>query len=481
MAIKEKCGICGVSIDNEAELTLYRMLVQMQHRGQLSAGITSYKPKEDRILKTHKGVGLVNTVFCAENKTKFGAIMRKLSTNKGIGHVRYATSGGDNPSYAQPFEHLHGKKNRWFTMGFNGNIANFSELTKEFEKQNYHLIRKTDTELMLLLLAKSLKDKKGLVDAFAKLPEKLDGSYSLAFINAEGTLVAARDPLGFKPLCYSCHDGKMAFASESVALENNGFANIKDLAPGEMLINEKGECRVERFAKCEKKAHCFFEWVYFAHAASKIEGRLVYDARYGLGKELAKGETEKLGEDCVVVAVPDSSTPSGYGFAEKLGLPIREGLIRNRYLGRTFIEPSDRAQKVREKFMLVRDIFKDKKVFLVEDSIVRGTTLKNLISYIRAYGAPKEIHVRVSCPPITNPCFYGIDMSTRKELIAVKKNEKEIAKEIGADSVRYQAIEGMVDAIGLPQKDLCLACLNGTYPTKGGKTCSEKDGQCKLH
>ena len=477
----ENCGICGVSLNKEAELVLYRMLVQMQHRGQLSAGITTHRPHEDHLLETHKDIGLVNTVFRAEHAAKFSAVMQKLSAKRGIGHVRYATSGGDNPDYAQPFEHFHGKKHRWFSMCFNGNIANYPSLLKELEKQNYHLVRKTDTEIILLLLARSLKDNKNLVESFGKISGQLDGAYSISLINADGTIAAVRDPLGFKPLCYAEKDGEMAFASESVALENNGFQNIKDLAPGEMLVKEKDSFTVARYAEKGKKAHCFFEWVYFAHPASKIEGRLVYEARYALGKELARRETETLGKDAVVVAVPDSSTPAGYGFAEELCLPIREGLIRNRYVGRTFIQSRDRAQRVKEKFMLVRDIFKDKKVFLVEDSIVRGTTLKNLIAYIRANGSPKEIHVRVSCPPIMHPCFYGIDMSTRKELIAARKKEKEIAEEIGADSVRYQDIDGMVKSIGLPKNDLCMACLNGEYPTEAGKKCSEKDGQCKLH
>ncbi|MEK6958707.1 MAG: amidophosphoribosyltransferase [archaeon] len=479
--MEEKCGVCGVSGRKSAELILYRMLVQMQHRGQLSAGITSYKPKDAHILYTYKDIGLVNSVFKAENAAKFANIMEKLSTDTGIGHVRYATSGGDDPTYAQPFEHLHGKKNRWFSLCFNGNIANYEETRKNLEKQNYHFIRKTDTELMLLLLAKELKGSKSLAESFNNLSTHLDGAYSIGFLNAEGTIAAARDPLGFKPLCYSHDDGEIAFASESVALENNGFGNVKDIKPGQMIIKERDSFSIETFAKSERCAHCFFEWVYFAHPASKIEGKLVYEARYNLGKELAREETQKIDKDCVVVSVPDSSTPAGYGFAEQLGLPIREGLIRNRYVGRTFIQSRDRAQRVKEKFMLIKDVFKDKKVFLIEDSIVRGTTLKNLISYIKENGQPKEIHVRVSCPPIMHPCFYGIDMSTRKELIAARKKIDEIAKEIGADSLRYQSTEGMIKSIGLPQKDLCMACLNGEYPTEAGNKCSEKDGQCKLH
>ena len=202
---------------------------------------------------------------------------------------------------------------------------------------------------------------------------------------------------------------------------------------------------------------------------------MVYDVRYNLGKELANGETEKVDSDTIVVAVPDSSTPAGHGFSEVIDAPFKEGLIRNRYVGRTFIQATERSEKVKEKFMLIRQIFEGKKVFLIEDSIVRGTTLKNIVNYIKKYGNPKEIHVRVSWPKIISPCYYGIDMSTRKELIGANKNEEEIAKELGANSVRYQTMEGLLKAIGIDEKELCRACINGEYPTKWGEKNSKQD------
>lgn len=471
----EECGICGAHLKKNAEIELYKMLVQMQHRGQLSAGITTYHENDNLILKTYKDIGLVNTVFRSEHNAKFKAIMNKMESTKGIGHVRYATCGGDDETYAQPFEHLHGKKNRWFSMSFNGNIANYEYLKKELEDNNYHLMRKTDTEAILLLIAKELKDNKTITDALAKLSTKLDGAYNLAIINAEGTIVAARDPLGMKPLCYATKDGEIAFASESVALENIGFENPIDIKAGEALVIEKDSYKLVQYAKSEKRAHCFFEWVYFSHPASTIEGKLVYDVRYNLGKELAKGEKETIDENTVVVSVPDSSTPAGHGFSEGIDAPFKEGLIRNRYIGRTFIQATNRGEKVKEKFMLIRQIFEGKKVFLIEDSIVRGTTLKNIVNYIKKYGHPKEIHVRVSCPKIISPCYYGIDMSTRKELIGANKNEEEIAKEIGADSVRYQTMEGLLKAIGINENELCRACINGEYPTKWGEKNSKQD------
>jgi amidophosphoribosyltransferase len=275
-------------------------------------------------------------------------------------------------------------------------------------------------------------------------------------------------------LCYAVNGRDVAFASESVALQNIGFNEINDLSPGEMSVIRNGKHEIKRFAECKRKAHCFFEWVYFAHPASIIEKKLVYEVRNNLGKELAKIEKEKIDNDCVVVPVPDSSTPVGEGFSDSLGIPLKGGLIRNRYIGRTFIESSDRAEKVKDKFTVVKQFIDNKKVFLIEDSIVRGTTLKNLVEYIKRVANPKEIHVRVSCPPIKWPCFYGIDMSSKKELIAAQEenNEKlveKIKKEIGVDSVVYQSFNGLISALGLDEKDLCTACLTGNYPTKWGE------------
>ncbi len=473
-----KCGICGVCSPASNELT-YKMLLQLQHRGQLSAGITAYRPNEPFILYTHKNLGLVNKVFYAETKEKFQAVMEKTSCEKSIGHVRYATCGVDDIHYAQPFEHLHGKKNRWFSLCFNGNIANYPSLKKSLEKENYHFIRATDTEAILLLLAKQIKEQRTITEAFAKLSPKLDGAYNIAFIDAEGTIVAVRDPLGFRPLCYAEKEGKFAFASESVALQSIGFDEIKDLEPGCMLVHSGGVLKKERFAKSPRVAHCFFEWVYFAHAASTMDGKNVYNVRYALGKKLAEVEKEKIDENCVVVAVPDSSTPAGNSFANQLKIPFREGLIRNRYVGRTFIESKDRSEKVASKFTLIKEVFDGKKVFLVEDSIVRGTTLKNLVAFIKKHGNPKEIHVRVSCPQIKWPCFYGIDMSTKKELIASEKSDEEIAKEIGANSVNYQTIEGLLKAFDIDKNKLCLACLNGEYPTKAGEARKNDKHYCR--
>ncbi len=464
--MREECGICGF-VGQNAQKQIYKMLIQMQHRGQVSAGITVFKEESDFLLETYKDLGLVDRVFRAEHKEKFNAIMNNLNSNKAIGHVRYSTCGADRKEYAQPFEHFHGKKNRWFAISFNGNIANYEELKNKMESENYHFVRNTDTELILLLLAKLIKKGKNLEESFRELTEILDGAYNLAFIDAEGTIACFRDKLGMKPLAYSCQNGDFAFASESVALKSIGFKDICDLKPGTLAIFKNNKLEMHEINKNENKAHCFFEWVYFAHAASKIDGQIVYNARYELGRELAKEEKENL-DNAIVVPVPDSSTPSGSGFARELNIPLLEGLIRNRYLGRTFIESKGRGEKVRAKFSAIREIFEGKKVFLIEDSIVRGTTIKNLVEYIKECN-PKEIHIRVSSPPIISPCYYGIDMSTKKELIAIGKSEEQLAKEFGVDSLRYQTLQGLTNALHIKEKNLCLACINGKYPTPAGE------------
>ena len=321
------------------------------------------------------------------------------------------------------------------------------------------------------------------VDVFSGLHPALDGAYSISFINAEGETVVARDSLGFKPLVVGQKDGIVAAASESAALENIGIEKFETVAPGSMVEIGNGSIEKKWFCKSNRKAHCMFEWVYFANVASEIEGRNVYSARYSLGEELAKIETEKISSEHIVVPVPDTAKPAGDAMAFSLGAPVQEGLIRNRYVGRTFIEGANRFERAKEKYTVNKKVLKGKKVILVEDSIVRGTTTKAIVNYIRETGKAKEVHVRVSCPPIRFPCFYGIDMSTFGEFVTAPKtknieemktelSEKEleaIKQHIGADSLAYLPIEGLVNGISLPKNDLCMACLNGKYPTQGGE------------
>ena len=359
--MKDECGICGFVGEN-AEKKIFKMLIQLQHRGQLSAGMTTFQPNNDYLLKTYKGLGLANVAFKAYDENKFKQIMEKMHSTRGIGHVRYATCGKDDVEYAQPFERRHGKKTKWFSICFNGNIANYKELKQGLEESGYHLIKETDTEIIEHLISKELKkNSKDLEKVFSGLAEKLDGAYCIAFINAEGTIVVLRDPNGIKPLCYAEEKERIAFASESVALANLGFKEINDLPAGHMLIIKDNKIKLVNYSSNKKKDYCFFEWVYFSHPASVLEKKLVYNVRYKLGQELAKIETQKIDSNCVVVSVPDSSKPAGDGFSDFLKIPSKEGLIRNRYVGRTFIESKSREERVKEKFSIAREVFEGKK------------------------------------------------------------------------------------------------------------------------
>lgn len=503
--IKEECAVAAVSLPKPMEeyphgaaaFYLYHMLLQMQNRGQLAAGISTYNPNRMQLLDTRKKLGTVNEVFSTNFKPKAEAIMERYKGIKGIGHTRYSTTGGDDEGSAQPFERHHGRRWKWFSFSFNGNIANFVELKAELEKKQYHLARNLDTEVLLHFLERSqIGDRKQeLPDVFAHLAERFDGAYNIAYIDAEGTVAVMRDPMGIRPMCYAITDNFSGAASESVALDNFVDTEIKALRPGEIFISKDDTVEVKRYAKSPRNAHCMFEYVYFSNVTSVLDGRSVYETRWKLGVELAKRETLKVNDkDFVVVPVPDSAKPAADGYANELGIPSMEGLIRNRgYTGRTFIESGDRIEKVKQKYNINKPVLKDKKVILIDDSIVRGTTARYLIQHMRDVGRVKEIHMRVTCPPIRSPCFYGIDMSTMGELIANRHSNDEqlhrtgwndldesvvqkIADEIGVDSLQYMSFEGLVKSIGLEngKKDMCAACLTGEYPTEWGQKLREK-------
>ena len=494
-----ECGLAAISLKEPlkdqplggAAYYLYRMLLQQQNRGQLSAGITTYNKEREQLIDTYRKLGLVNEAFSSHIEEKSKAILKKFEGTRGIGHVRYATCGLDDESYAQPFERHHGRLWKWFAFAFNGNIANFNELKKEMEKQEYNLVRNIDTELILHHLEHQYRGDRRtpLVEAFTNISGVFDGAYNIVYINAQGTLAGLRDPQGFRPLSFAEDDGKVAIASESCALENLGMTDIKPVNPGEVVMVENSHAEIKQYQKPKKISRCMFEWVYFANAASIIDGKGVYLVRWRLGEELAKQETLKTNDkDFVVVAVPDTAKPVADAYAHALGLPSKEGLLRNRYVGRTFIEGAGREERVREKYNLNKSVLEGKKVILIEDSIVRGNTSKPLVDYIRKKGKALEIHVRVSCPPIRAPCFYGIDMSTLAEMIAVQHMDKKqleergyadisektidgIRKDIKADTLQYQTLEGLVKALDFEdgKKSLCLACVTGEYPTPFGE------------
>jgi amidophosphoribosyltransferase len=464
-----------------------RLLLDLQNRGQLAAGFATYDPRREKLLDTYKQIGTVIEAFRLNHQAKYESIMQQFAGRAAIGQVRYATCGANDRSYAQPFERHHGCKWKWFAFAFNGQLANFADLRNQLlTHTDYHLTRNIDTEIIMHYLSHELSqcgdERPDLADVFRRLSEKFDGAYNLVFLNAMGDMVVLRDPSGFRPLCYA-QDGRLfAAASESVALLNLGFPDVHSLEPGEMIVIQDGEMRRARFAPRRNPAHCFFEWIYFANVASNLDGRSVYLTRSALGKELARQERElgrvPLDRDTIVVPVPDTGKAAADAMAFELGLPSVEGLIRNRYIGRTFIEGQNRAERVQLKYTPLREVLAGKRVLLIEDTIVRSTTMKTLLTDLRQRGGARELHVRVACPPIVAPCFYGIDMSTVRELFAPRfmkgarptpAEQAAMAAELGADTLAYLPLEAVARCIGLESDHLCRGCLTGKYPTPTGE------------
>lgn len=466
-----------------------RMLLDLQNRGQLAAGISSYKPGRGKLLDTFKALGTVAEAFRLSRPEKHEDILEEFGGRAVIGHVRYATSGQDGREYAQPFERKHSRRPKWFSFAFNGQLANYAQLREDLlvDHPDYHIVRDdNDTEVILHYIARELQGldaRPDLVRVFRNLSARFDGAYNIVFLNADGDMVVARDPLGLRPLCYAFDGRIFAAASESVPLLNLGCKTIETLQPGEMILIRDGKFSKHRFAESKRTAHCFFEWIYFANVASTLDERSVYLSRSRLGQELAAQEqTRKLfpidAADTIVVPVPDTGKAAADAMAYSLGLPAVEGLIRNRYVGRTFIESRHRADKVRLKFTPLREVLEGKRVILVEDSIVRSTTLKTLLTFVREQGGAREIHVRIACPPIIAPCFYGIDMSSVSQLYAPRhmangtptlEEEAAMAKDLGADTLAYLPLEAVARCIDLPAERLCRACITGEYPTPAGQ------------
>jgi amidophosphoribosyltransferase len=461
-----------------------RLLLEMQNRGQLAAGITSYNPNRNQLIDTHKDVGSVTEVFHLNHENVYEQLMHEYAGSAAIGHVRYATCGKDDRSYAQPFERHHIEKKKWFSFAFNGQLTNYLELREEIlSEQSFHLARETDTEILMHLISQEISEGRSpdLLEMITRLSERLEGAYNIVFLNAQGNMLVARDPLGIRPLCYAVDGPLFAAASESVALANLGFpeSSIESLPPGCAVIIENGELQLNKqFVAKPKRAHCFFEWIYFANVASTLDDQNVYLTRKKLGEELARLETITIDSDTIVVPVPDTAKAAASSMAYELNVPWMEGLIRNRYAGRTFIEGSNRAGKARMKYTPLPEVLEGKRVLLVEDSIVRCTTMKALISQLRDRGRVKEVHVRVACPPIVAPCFYGIDMSTVSELFAPEfmngsdltpEIEQQMADVIHADSLRYLPIESIARCVGKDRESLCQACIDTVYPTESGR------------
>jgi amidophosphoribosyltransferase len=442
----------------------------------------------NELLRTHKDIGSVAEVFRMSHRGKSESLMQDFAGRASIGHVRYATCGRDDVNYAQPFDRKHIQRFKCFSMAFNGQLSNYRQLKKEMmtSGEDYHLSLDSDTEIIMFEICRELSrdPRPDSVELMKALSARFDGAYCLAILNGSGELLIARDPLGIKPMCYAHDDLMFAAASESVALLNLGFRgeDIRSLAPGHVITVDPNGVRVEAFASNTQTAHCFFEWIYFANVASTLDNKSVYVSRTNLGVELGRLERQSgevlIDENTIVVPVPDTSKAAADAMAFELKIPSREGLIRNRYSGRTFIESGDgRKRKAETKYTPLREVLEGKRVFLVEDSIVRSTTMKVLIERLYEIGKAAEIHVRVACPPIMAPCFYGIDMSTINELFAPRflklglSDEEMFARmadELGCDSLRYLPVESVARSIGLPRAELCQACITGAYPTPWG-------------
>jgi len=448
----DKCGVIGLCSSKPVAESLYFGLRVLQHRGQESAGIATHTELED--IQYHRGMGLVHQVFTKKE-------LKTLKGNSGIGHVRYSTTGRSRPENSQPM--LLTTALGDIALAHNGDIANAKELKEKYQKKGWGFITDTDSEVIIRMLANSVSKTGSMEEAIKKTMPKLKGAYSLTVLNG-GKVYAVRDPLGIRPLCVGKLKTGLVVASESVVIDMLEGELIRDVRPGEVL--EICQNELKTIYRIEKKhtAHCQFEWVYFSRSDSYLDKATVYNVRRRIGRELAK--LWPVDAD-VVVPVPDSGRTYALGYSEGSGIHYAEGLMKNRYVERTFILPEQgqRDSVVSIKLNAVRSVIEGKKVVLVDDSIVRGTTMKRLVKIVRKAGA-KEVHVRSGCPQVVAPCYFGIDMKSKDQFIALDKSEEDIAKIIGADSVGYCSIDALVKAIGHDKKDLCLGCLTGKYPIK---------------
>ncbi|GAV19285.1 amidophosphoribosyltransferase [Mariprofundus micogutta] len=443
----DECGVFGVFDHAEAANLTYLGLYAQQHRGQESAGIVC---TDGHSFHTHRGMGLVADIF---QKSE----IKELSGRHGIGHVRYSTSGDSGLRNCQPFsfEYAHGG----IAMCHNGNIVNAHELRRELESKGSIFQSTSDTEVLIHLVARS--KAKSMKERLAEAVNRLAGGFSLLVLG-EKRLVGMRDRNGIRPLVLGQLDGSWVLASETCAFDLIGAKYVRDVEPGEMvIIDENGLESLHPLENCEPK-FCVFEYVYFARPDSTLEGVNVYQSRYQIGVELAK---ESPADADLVIPVPDSGVPPAMGFAEASGIPFQMGLIRNHYVGRTFIEPKQSIRNFGVKLKLNpnRSLIKGKRVVLVDDSIVRGTTSRKIVEMVRAAGAA-EIHMRISSPPTKHSCFYGVDTPDAAELMANKMDLEEMRKAIGADSLAFVSFDGMYKAVGKPRDVHCDACFSGNYP-----------------
>jgi amidophosphoribosyltransferase len=445
---KHYCGVFGVyGHPNAAELAYYG-LYALQHRGQESAGIVT---SDGRQFHTHRGMGLVSQVFN-------GDLLHDLAGHIAIGHTRYSTTGSSQLKNAQPLtvDCARGQ----LAIAHNGNLTNAARLRDELEAKGSIFQTTVDSEIILHLMAQPPANGSG--NNLLQAVRRIEGAYSLV-IMTEKELIGVRDPHGFRPLCLGKLGEAWVLASETCALDLIHAQFVRDVVPGEIVvINEHGVSSEQAFPEQPRRAFCVFEYVYFARPDSTIAGRNVYKVRVEMGRQLAR--EFPIAAD-VVVPVPDSGNCAALGYSLESGIPFEMAFVRNHYVGRSFLQPSQliRDFDVRVKLNLIQELVKDKRVIVVDDSIVRGTTCKARVNNLKEAGA-KEVHVLVSCPPHRHPCVYGIDFPDRSKLMAANHSEAEIRKYLNADSLAYLSQDGMVAATGLPRESFCMACYDGNYP-----------------
>ena len=470
-SLREECGVFGVFSPQTSDVasTAYYGLFALQHRGQESCGIVV---NDDGIFQSYKDTGLVNDVFTPQILEKLG------EGNMAVGHVRYGTTGGNDRSNAQPIvvNHIKGR----MALAHNGNIVNCEQLRRELELEGSIFSTTSDTEVISYIITKERLKAPSIEQAVNQAMRRVKGAYSLV-IMSPSKLIAVRDAHGFRPLCYGkTEDGRYVVASESCALDAVSAKFIRDIRPGEIVVfDQDGARSITDHCGEADGSLCVFEYIYFARPDSVIDGCSVHNARMRAGAFLA---LEHPVQADVVIGVPDSGLDAAVGYAKQAGIPYEIGFIKNKYIGRTFIQPGQKSRedKVKIKLNPIADVVRGKRVVMIDDSIVRGTTSARIVKLLREEGA-KEIHMRVSAPPFLNPCYYGTDIDSRENLIAASHSVEEIAKIIGVDSLGYLSVESVKQiAKGLHGTGYCTACFDGAYPTEIPETTSKNRFESKI-
>ena len=443
------CGIIGIHNNKEAATLAYMGLYAQQHRGQEGAGVVSSDGKE---LHRHMGQGLVSDVF--SNPEVFDSLVG----DSAIGHVRYSTTGNSDAENVGPLTFNMGDYS--LSIAHNGNLVNIDGIRKQLQDDGALFQTSTDTEIIIHLLAREKGNT--LAEKLGKVLNKIEGAYSLILLSPN-EIIAARDPHGIRPYCMGKLKDTLVFASETCALDLLGAEYVREVKPGEIIVANDDGFYSQPFTEPKEPKHCIFEYIYFSRPDSQIFGKNVDKMRRAFGRKLSKENQEVKGD--IVISVPDSSNTCALGYSQESGVKHEIGLIRNHYVGRTFIFPSQRLRdiSVRLKFNTVKGVLKDKEVIIIDDSIVRGTTLLKLAKLIRESGA-KKVHVRISSPPVKHPCFYGMDFPTVDELAAGNRTEKEIQEMIDVDSLGYLSLDGTIESTSQRKSKFCTACFSGDYP-----------------